>query len=203
MLQKGVDEVGEDDGEWEPVELITSPCDNVSGCWGLSAEKPVWIGNPVPLPSGRGGGARFLTQHQSHDTEMEGQHNIRDQADPARCYKFHILQTNLQYTIFYNIILWLGKTTNFQDQFPTIHSTMWRNCVFILEHMVWVHANTGNALVALGIWLPALKNVYTGIISKLKALQHGCTVLCERRHCIRKSKYRLRNVHTLDVKRTG
>jgi hypothetical protein len=31
MLQKGVDEVGEDDDEWEPVEPITSPYDSVSG----------------------------------------------------------------------------------------------------------------------------------------------------------------------------
>jgi hypothetical protein len=145
-----------------------------------------------------GGGLGFSpnTSHMIWKWRVNTTFAISHQADPARCYKFHILQTNLQYTIFYNIILWLGKTTNRQDQFPMIHSTMWRNCVFILEHMVWVHANTGNALVALGIWLAALKNVYTGIITKLTALQHGCTLLCERRHCITKSIYRLRNVHT-------
>jgi hypothetical protein len=32
------------------------------------------------------------------------------QANPAQCYKFHILQANLQYAIFNNIILGLGKT---------------------------------------------------------------------------------------------
>jgi hypothetical protein len=31
------------------------------------------------------------------------------QADPAHCYKFHILQMNLQYTIIFNIILGLGR----------------------------------------------------------------------------------------------
>jgi hypothetical protein len=43
------------------------------------------------------------------------------QTDPAHCYKFHILQTNLQYTIFYNIILGLGKMRNNQDRFLAIH----------------------------------------------------------------------------------
>jgi hypothetical protein len=33
MLQNGVDEVGEDDDEWEPVEPITSLCDSFSGYW--------------------------------------------------------------------------------------------------------------------------------------------------------------------------
>jgi hypothetical protein len=50
--------------------------------------------------------------------ERDSQLNTRDgsQADPAHCYKFHILQPNLQYTVpvFYNIILGLGKTTNSQ-----------------------------------------------------------------------------------------
>jgi hypothetical protein len=40
-LQKGVDEVGDDDDEWESVEPITSPCDSVLGYWGLSAKMPV------------------------------------------------------------------------------------------------------------------------------------------------------------------
>ncbi len=31
MLQKGVDDVSEDDDDWEPVKPITSPCDSVSG----------------------------------------------------------------------------------------------------------------------------------------------------------------------------
>ncbi len=31
------------------------------------------------------------------------------QADPAHCYNFHILQTNSQYTIFYNNILGAGE----------------------------------------------------------------------------------------------
>jgi hypothetical protein len=30
MLQKRVEEVSEDDDEWESVEPITSPCDSVS-----------------------------------------------------------------------------------------------------------------------------------------------------------------------------
>ncbi len=40
-LQEGVNEVSEDDDEWEPVEPITSPCDSVLGYWGLSAKKSV------------------------------------------------------------------------------------------------------------------------------------------------------------------
>ncbi len=31
---------GDDDG-WEPVVLITSPCDSISGYWGLSAKN--WV----------------------------------------------------------------------------------------------------------------------------------------------------------------
>ncbi len=46
------------------------------------------------------------------------------QANPVHCYKFHILQTNLQYTIFYNIILGLGKIMNSQDQFLAIHDIL-------------------------------------------------------------------------------
>ncbi len=42
------------------------------------------------------------------------------QADPAHCYKFHILQTNSQYAIFYNIIWGLETMTNSQNLFPTI-----------------------------------------------------------------------------------
>ncbi len=42
------------------------------------------------------------------------------QANLAHCYKFQILQMNLEYTIFYNIILGLWKTRNSQDRFPAI-----------------------------------------------------------------------------------
>ncbi len=41
-------------------------------------------------------------------------------AHPERRYKFHILPANSQYTIFYNIILGLGKTMDSQDLFPAI-----------------------------------------------------------------------------------
>jgi hypothetical protein len=44
------------------------------------------------------------------------------QADLAHCYKFYILKTKLPYTIFCNIILGLGKTTNSQDRFLAIQN---------------------------------------------------------------------------------
>jgi hypothetical protein len=31
----------DDDDEWETVKPFTSPCDSVSGYWGLSSKKPV------------------------------------------------------------------------------------------------------------------------------------------------------------------
>ncbi len=37
MLQKGADDVGEDNDEWEPVEPITSPCDRV---WSTEGSAP-------------------------------------------------------------------------------------------------------------------------------------------------------------------
>ncbi len=41
MLQKGADDVGEDNDEWEPVEPITSPCDSVLKYRVLSTKKQV------------------------------------------------------------------------------------------------------------------------------------------------------------------
>jgi hypothetical protein len=86
MLQRGV---VDDDNEWEPVGPITSPC--VSGYWGLSSKKPSEIGYPVPLCAG---GAQFSphTSHVIRKQTVNATFATSHQADPAHCYKFHILQ---------------------------------------------------------------------------------------------------------------
>jgi hypothetical protein len=57
------------------------------------------------------GGGLVLNQHVSRDTEMDNATLVMGhQADPVHCY-IPTLQTDLQYTIFYNITLGLGKTT--------------------------------------------------------------------------------------------
>ncbi len=55
-----------------------------------------------------------------NETKINATLAMGHQANPAHCYKFHILQTNSQCTIFYNIILGLRKTTNSQDRYPAI-----------------------------------------------------------------------------------
>ncbi len=86
----------------------------------------------MPIPVGGGGGS-VLTQHQSHDMKMDSQAVnatlvMGNQANPAHCYQFHILLMNLQYPIFYNIILGLGKITYSQDQSPG--DTIWKKINF-------------------------------------------------------------------------
>jgi hypothetical protein len=98
MLQRGV---VDDDNEWEPVEPITSPC--VSGYWGLSGEKPSEIGYPVSLCAG---GAQFSphTSHMIRKRTVNATLATSHQADPAHCYKFHILQricSTQYFTIFF------------------------------------------------------------------------------------------------------
>jgi hypothetical protein len=60
-----------------------------------------------------GGVGSVLTQHRSHDRKLTVNVTLAtgNQAEPAHCYKFHILQKILQYTIVYNIILGPGKAT--------------------------------------------------------------------------------------------
>jgi hypothetical protein len=57
------------------------------------------------------GGGSVLIQHQSRDRETDGQCNTRNESSGKK---------KLQYVIFYNIILGLGKTTNSQDRFPAL-----------------------------------------------------------------------------------
>jgi hypothetical protein len=40
-VKKGVADDDDDVDEWEPVEPITSPHDNISGYWGFSSQKPI------------------------------------------------------------------------------------------------------------------------------------------------------------------
>jgi hypothetical protein len=71
MAEVEVDE----DHECEPFKPITSPCDSFSGYCGLSAKKPILIGDPLPIPAGEGS---VLTQNQSRNTDTDGQHNTSD-----------------------------------------------------------------------------------------------------------------------------
>jgi hypothetical protein len=69
------------------------------------------------------GGGSVLTQQQSHDMETDIQHNTRDGSSgrPSTLLQISYFIAKLQYTIFYNIILELGKTTDSQNRFPAIH----------------------------------------------------------------------------------
>ncbi len=54
--------------------------------------------------------------------EMDGQGNTCGGLSglPGALLQISHFTANLQYTVFYNIILGLGKTTNSQDRFPVI-----------------------------------------------------------------------------------
>jgi hypothetical protein len=84
------------------------------------------MGDPVPIPAGGGGGS-ILTQHQSRDMETDGQRYTCDESSgqPSALLEISYYTSKLQYIIFYNIILGLGKTTNSQDQIPAIQDCPW------------------------------------------------------------------------------
>ncbi len=69
-LQKRVDEVGDDDDEWEPVEPITSLV-------------PLCVGGDQFSPN---------TSHVMLKWTVNSKLAMGHQADPVHCYKFHILQ---------------------------------------------------------------------------------------------------------------
>jgi hypothetical protein len=73
----------------------------------------------VPIHAG---GGSVLTQHQSCDTEEDGQRNthIGSSGQPSALLETLNFKGELQYIMFYNIVLGLGKT-NSQDRFPAIH----------------------------------------------------------------------------------
>ncbi len=56
MLQKGVDEVGEDDDEWEPVEPITSSFDSIFVVLGVKLQKASLYRRPSGSTCGGGVG---------------------------------------------------------------------------------------------------------------------------------------------------
>jgi hypothetical protein len=91
-----------DDDEWEPVEPVTSPCDNLSGYWGLSAKKASLNRRPIAYTAG-GGGAQFSpnTSHVIRKRMVNATLVTGHQADPVHCYKFNILHMNAV-PIFYN-----------------------------------------------------------------------------------------------------
>jgi hypothetical protein len=78
----------------------------------------------VPIPPG---GGWVLTQQQSHDSETVGQRNTHDGSSgwPRGLLEITFFTGKLQYVIFYNIILGLGKMTNYLAWFPAIQVT-WR-----------------------------------------------------------------------------
>jgi hypothetical protein len=57
------------------------------------------------------GGGSVLTQHQSHDTEMDSQCNTCNgsSGQPVALLQVSYFTANLQYSIFDHIILELGK----------------------------------------------------------------------------------------------
>jgi hypothetical protein len=71
-----------------------------------------------------GGWGSVLTQHHPLDTETDGQCNTHNRSlgPPGALLQISYFTANLQYTIFYNIILGLGKAKNSQDRFLVIHS---------------------------------------------------------------------------------
>jgi hypothetical protein len=68
----------------------------------------------VPIPVG---GSWFLPNisHMIRKWTVKATLAMGYQADLSHCYRFHILKKNLQFAIFYNIILGLEKSTNSQD----------------------------------------------------------------------------------------
>ncbi len=74
------------------------------------------------MPLCVGGGGSVLTQHQSRDTETDQSTPYCDGSSGRHGTLLQIsyFTANLQYTIFYKIILGLGKSTNSQDRFPAI-----------------------------------------------------------------------------------
>jgi hypothetical protein len=117
-LKMGAADHSNDDDEWEPVEPITSPCDSV---FGFSGKKLVKQATRCLYLRGGGEGS-VLTQHQSRDTEMDGQHETCNESSgrPSTLQQISYFTATLQYTIFYNIILGLGKTPKSQDRFPVM-----------------------------------------------------------------------------------
>jgi hypothetical protein len=81
---------------------------------------------PIPV-----GGASVLTQHQSHAVETDSQCNTRNGASgqPSALLDISYFTGELQYIIFYYIILGLGKTTNSQDKFPAIQ--------LVILYVIW------------------------------------------------------------------
>jgi hypothetical protein len=64
------------------------------------------------------GGRAWFSPYTSHMTRKWMVNTtlvMGNQADPTLCYKFHILQATLQYTVFYNIILGLGMKRNSEE----------------------------------------------------------------------------------------
>jgi hypothetical protein len=107
-MQMGDVEVYEDDDEWEPVETITSPCKSVSGYWGLSAKKPVQIGDPLPIPRGAGLGSLPTPVTGYGNGQSHNNHNGTS-GQPNVLLEISYFTGELQYVIFYNIILGLGR----------------------------------------------------------------------------------------------
>jgi hypothetical protein len=119
-LQKGVDDVGEDDDEWEPVEPIIG----VSGYWGLCTKKPILIGNPVMPPSG---GGSVLTQHQSHDTETDNQRYTSDGSSGRPGAQLQIWYFTGEFAV-HNILQYYfvtGEDNELPGSIPAIHLLYW------------------------------------------------------------------------------
>ncbi len=70
--------------------------------------------DPVPVPAK---GGLVPTQHESREKETEGQCNTHDGSSgrPGALLEISYFRGKLQYEIFYNIILGLGKMMNSQD----------------------------------------------------------------------------------------
>jgi hypothetical protein len=141
-LWMGEVEVDEDDNEWGPVKLITSPCDSISVMDGRSwsrwrwwwvrtsqaDHKSMWQHFGVlrvkcqEASLNRRPSAYTCTQHQRRDTETEGQRNTHDGSSgrPSALLENSIFYRWIAVCNILHILLGLGKTTNSQDRFPGI-----------------------------------------------------------------------------------
>jgi hypothetical protein len=117
-MQMGQVEVDEDDDEREPVEPITSPCDSVLGYWDQKAS--VNRGHSAHT-LGAGGLGSYLTPVTWYRNRWSMQHLWWVITPTWRIARNFIFYRELQYVMFYNIILGLGKTTDNQDRFLVIH----------------------------------------------------------------------------------
>ncbi len=107
----------------------------------------------MPIPVGGGGLGSHPTPVTWYENRRSTQHaQNRSSGRPSSLLEISYFSGELQYVIFYNIILGLGKTTNSQDRFPVIR--FWFKAdlvVWLHEHWLFSSLNRSEAWIFLGV----------------------------------------------------